>query len=149
MNFQSPVEKQIQDAMERGDFDNLKGQGKPLPKEKPFVDYDTLAQTRLYENAGFQSPIDASHEEIERKLDDAILACERSWRQYTRVNKYGQATPNTERQWETAQKAFKDEIKQVNRLIRDHNLKISVSALHRHHVDAAKILQQIKDNFQL
>lgn len=29
--FESPVEKQIREATERGDFDNLPGKGKPLP----------------------------------------------------------------------------------------------------------------------
>lgn len=29
--FESPVEKQIREAVERGDFDNLPGKGKPLP----------------------------------------------------------------------------------------------------------------------
>jgi hypothetical protein len=33
--WESPVEKQIREAMERGEFDNLPGAGKPLPNLDP------------------------------------------------------------------------------------------------------------------
>jgi hypothetical protein len=44
MSVQSWIDKQIQDATERGAFDNLPGTGKPLPNRGPFSTQDWIRQ---------------------------------------------------------------------------------------------------------
>lgn len=53
-NLESAIDKQIREAMERGDFDNLRGQGKPLNLERdPGVPEDMELAFNLLKNAGF------------------------------------------------------------------------------------------------
>src|SRR4051812_26312144 len=53
-NLESAIDKQIREAMERGDFDNLKGKGKPLNLARdPNVPEDMELAYNLLKNAGF------------------------------------------------------------------------------------------------
>lgn len=48
------IEKKLQEARERGDFDNLPGAGKPLDlSENPFVPPDWQMAYRMLANSGF------------------------------------------------------------------------------------------------
>ena len=52
-DWETAVEKTIREAMERGDFDNLAGKGKPLDLEiNPFVPGDRRQAFRILQNAG-------------------------------------------------------------------------------------------------
>ncbi len=48
------ISKQLQEAMERGDFDNLPGKGKPLKLEtNPFIPPETGMVNQLLKDNGF------------------------------------------------------------------------------------------------
>ena len=52
-DWETAVEKTIREAMERGDFDNLAGKGKPLDLGiNPFVPEDRQQSFRILQNAG-------------------------------------------------------------------------------------------------
>lgn len=52
-DWETAVEKSIREAMERGDFDNLSGKGKPLDLEfNPFVPEEMRQTFRILQNAG-------------------------------------------------------------------------------------------------
>lgn len=54
INLESAVDQQIREAMERGDFDNLRGAGKPLDLARdPNVPQDWELAFNLLKNAGF------------------------------------------------------------------------------------------------
>jgi hypothetical protein len=54
MGFDELVEKKIQEAIERGDFDNLSGQGKPLDHEAYFnTPADLRAAHSMLKSGGF------------------------------------------------------------------------------------------------
>lgn len=64
VDFETWVERQIREAMERGEFDNLSGAGKPLPAES----YDELwwvKQTLRRENVSYLPPTLALRKEAE------------------------------------------------------------------------------------
>jgi len=52
-DWETAIEKTIREAMERGDFDNLAGKGKPLDLDvNPFVPEDKRQAFRILQNAG-------------------------------------------------------------------------------------------------
>lgn len=66
------VEERIRKAMERGEFNNLKGKGKPLDlREKPFEDPDMRIAYKILNNAGF-SPYWVA---IGKEIDAEISGC--------------------------------------------------------------------------
>lgn len=57
MNFEKAVEAIIKEAQERGDFDNLKGKGKPIDLTAYFETPEDLRMAHsLLKNAGVVSP---------------------------------------------------------------------------------------------
>jgi hypothetical protein len=74
--WESAVDKQIREAQERGEFDNLPGQGRPLPKE-PWEGDWALAY-HVLRQAGETLPwitlsreVDAAEARVQRLLEDA------------------------------------------------------------------------------
>lgn len=71
-NLESAIDKQIREAMERGDFDNLRGKGKPLNLERdPGVPEDMELAFNLLKNAGYapawietRKEVDAAQEKL-------------------------------------------------------------------------------------
>ncbi len=71
--FQRIAERRIQDAMERGEFDNLPGVGKPLDLgTNPFVPTELRMAYKVLKNAGVVPQEVETHNEI-RSLE-AMLA---------------------------------------------------------------------------
>ena len=67
------VERQIREAIERGDFDNLPGAGQPLDlTEPPFVPADLRLVFRMLKRAGFAP----EWIELDKELRDEIPRCE-------------------------------------------------------------------------
>lgn len=66
------AEQRIAEAMERGEFDDLPGAGKPLVLEDdPLVPDDLRLAYRILKNAGFVPPELETHKEI-RALEDLL-----------------------------------------------------------------------------
>lgn len=71
--FQKIAEQRIQDALERGEFDNLSGAGKPLELDtNPFVPTELRMAYKVLKNAGVVPQEVETHNEI-RSLE-AMLA---------------------------------------------------------------------------
>jgi hypothetical protein len=62
--FESVVEKQIQEAFERGDFDNLQGQGEPIRVEKNVYAGDKELAYKLLKDNNFTLPWIADRVEV-------------------------------------------------------------------------------------
>jgi hypothetical protein len=57
LSVEAVVEERIQEAMRRGDFDNLPGAGKPLAlDDDPLVPPELRVAHRILKNAGFVPP---------------------------------------------------------------------------------------------
>lgn len=66
---ESPVERQIREAMERGEFDNLSGAGKPLPNiDEPHDDMWWIKDKLRRENISLLPPALALRKEVEDAL---------------------------------------------------------------------------------
>ena len=74
VSWESWVEEQIRDAMERGEFDDLPGARKPLPGiDRPHDDMWWVREKLKRENLSFLPPALAVRKELEEVLDPSIL----------------------------------------------------------------------------
>ena len=69
ISWESWVESQIRDAMERGEFDNLPGAGKPLPPIDPADEMWWVREKLRRENVSLLPPTLAIRKELEDALD--------------------------------------------------------------------------------
>ncbi len=75
VSFETWVDKQIRDAQNRGDFDNLPGAGKPIPDlGKPHDDLWWVKQKMARENLSFLPPALALRKDVEDALAAAMRA---------------------------------------------------------------------------
>ncbi|MFC8916756.1 DUF1992 domain-containing protein [Streptomyces sp. NPDC057116] len=76
VTFESWVDKQIREAMERGEFDNLEGFGKPLPDDS--VPYDDLWWVRRTMHREGIAPVLPPALALRKEAEDARAAVERA-----------------------------------------------------------------------
>lgn len=133
-NFKSVVEEQIQEALERGDFDNLPGKGKPLDiEDNPFARDMQMAYKLLKDN-NFTLPW---IEERNRMLEEIAKLRERNAHQFQlfgpqiRAMARGGQTEIAKRrwtalltQWQTAMEDLNKRITDVNRMLPTMDLEI-------------------------
>ncbi|MBI5032275.1 MAG: DUF1992 domain-containing protein [Chloroflexi bacterium] len=68
-NWESSIEKQIREAMEHGEFDNLRGAGKPLDLgENPYAPEDWRLAFKVLKDAGFAPEWIEQGKEIRNEL---------------------------------------------------------------------------------
>jgi hypothetical protein len=84
VSFKSWVERQIREAMERGEFDNLPGAGKPIPDlDKPHDELWWVKQKLRREQLSYLPPTLAVRKEAEDAL--AAVSQARSEREVRRI----------------------------------------------------------------
>ena len=78
--LESLTEKSIREAIEKGEFDNLAGKGKPLDlSENPFEDPDLRTVHRLLRNAGFAPAWIEERKDIEAQFELARTTLTHAW----------------------------------------------------------------------
>lgn len=132
MKKPSAIEEIIQQAMRRGDFDNLPGQGKPLelnPDELTGDDWE-LAHHLLKEN-GFAPEFIEMRQSIEKDLEaaraDLRRACD--WRKGAQDK--GEPESYIRPEFERAQARYREAVAALNERIRDYNLIIPSDQFYR------------------
>jgi DnaJ family protein C protein 28 len=123
------VDRAIREAMERGEFDNLPGKGKPL-KLGSEQDDDTWAARRILQNSGYSPDWIADRREIEAAVEAARRALARSWAWRVEALAGGSPYALASDEWQRAIRRFREEAGQANQRIRTYNLKIPASLAH-------------------
>lgn len=83
------AEKRIQEAMERGEFDNLQGKGRPIEYEDDsFVPPDLRMAYKILKNAGYLPPELETAREIRTTMDmiKHLTTEEERYRQINKLN---------------------------------------------------------------
>ncbi len=129
-DWQSVIEEQIAKI----DVDVLAGKGKPLNlATNPYLDPSEALAQDLLKNAGFTLPWidDAKH--IDARLDAARRKLLRAWDETAGRGAAPVRTdaPQVESGWQTALREFRREVEQINREIRDYNLKAPSMSVHK------------------
>jgi DnaJ family protein C protein 28 len=130
------VEDVIREAMERGEFDNLPGKGRPLNlTEDPLLDPMTAIVNRILRDNGVSHPLIEARKTMEAERDTARSELERAWRVYRRAQ--------SEEGWQEAVRTFRARVKDINRQVRIFNLKTPSPVLHGLSMDADAEIKKV------
>ena len=137
--LESQAEKLLREAIERGEFDNVEGKGKPLDlRESPFEDPDLRTVHRLLRNAGFAPAWIEEQKDIARELDAARLKLSRAWKLFGKSNR---AHPD----WQRNVVEFREQVQELNDRIRLYNLKSPSTTVHRVVIDPERVIAEIEN----
>ncbi len=156
MNWGEMVERQIAEAQERGEFDDLSGKGKPLDlTENPFANPEWRLAYKILQDHGFT----LDWIELDKEIRAEIQACReqllqsKRWYERSLAQLKSQEDPRAEGErvrvqhtWEQALETFADQIAQINKKIELFNLKVPLVNLQRPKisVDEEKLRLDIK-----
>jgi DnaJ homolog subfamily C member 28 len=139
--LESLTEKSIREAIEKGEFDNLPGKGRPLDlSENPFEDPDLRTVHRLLRNAGFAPAWIEERKDIEAQLDLARTTLKRAWRLYGPAGVA--ANPDN---WDRNVVEFREKVAELRRRIYIYNLKAPSPIFHKSQLDPDVIIEAIKN----
>ncbi len=131
-NYKSVVDQLIEEALERGDFDDLPGKGKPLDiDENPFAGDMQLAYKMLKDN-NYTLPWIEDRKEVYKSIDTLREKMERQWTlfgpQVIAMARGGQSGM-AQRRWTALTVQWQTEIELLNRRIQEVNHAIPVRRL--------------------
>ena len=130
------IEDVIREAMERGDFDNLPGKGRPLNlTEDPLLDPMTAIVNRILRDNGVSHPLIEARKTMEAERDAALSELKRAWRVFR--------SSRSEEGWQEAVRTFRARVKDINRQVRIFNLKTPSPALHGLSMDADAEIKKV------
>jgi DnaJ family protein C protein 28 len=133
------VEQRIQEAMARGAFENLPGQGQPLNLSRnPYLDPALELAYGLLKNNGYAPEWIARDKEIREELEAARARLRTAWVQH-------QANPADEALWRGAVARFEEAINQLNHKIDDFNLIVPILSCQRVRLRLADELRRLHD----
>jgi DnaJ family protein C protein 28 len=141
MNQKEPqnwIDKTIQDARERGLFDNLEGAGRPINwEDESLVDEEWLMAFRIMREQGFAPEWIELQREIRFELEKArgaVLSAWR-WRQERLPDAKETQRRYIEGEWQRAQVAFAERVAELNAKIADFNLIVPIARLQKFKID--------------
>ena len=136
--LESMTEKNLREAIERGDFDNLPGKGEPVDlQENPFEDPDLRVVHRLLRNAGFAPAWIEERKDIDAQFEFAKTKLTRAWSLFGKTSEY---------EWQRTVREFREQAVQLNERIKIYNLKAPAAVFHRRLIDADAIIAAIVSN---
>jgi DnaJ family protein C protein 28 len=117
--WQGYIERQIQQAQEEGEFDNLPGTG------KPFTHLESDSLDNLLKAQGFAPRWLELDREIRQKSEIAEQAVRRTFEWLMQTWNSGSASqPFVEDEWREAQHVFGKRLDEINQLIKIFNLEL-------------------------
>jgi len=126
------IERIIQNAMDRGAFENLRGKGKPLNmRENPLVAKEWRMAYSMLEQEGFALPWMEDRKEIEKQLKEALKVLKRTWDWRTAKLAQGDTSPLVESEWRKAQARFSEVVVELNKRIDAYNAQIPADVFYR------------------
>lgn len=130
--FDRAIESIIQNAIDRGAFDNLRGKGKPLNlRENPLVAQEWRMAFSMLEQEGFALPWMEDRKEIEKLLKEALKVLRRTWEWRVAKLAQGDASPVVEGEWRKAQARFSETVTALNKRIDAYNAQIPADVFYR------------------
>ena len=130
------IDEQIRQAMQRGDFDDLPGKGKPLDlSENPHVDPGWRMAYRMLKENGYSLPWIENRRSIELDFESTLKSLRQNWN--LRQNAIGQRSlMHAEKVWQQALQKFRDDVERLNKRIRNYNLEVPSDQFQRRQIDA-------------
>ncbi len=143
------LEKAIQEAQERGLFDNLEGAGRPINwEDESLVDKEWLMAFRIMREQGLAPEWVELHKELGEELNKAREAVLRAWRwrQERIEGARGEQRRYVDGEWQRAREAFAQTIAELNAKIANFNLIVPIPSLQKFKLDLAEELTALGIN---
>lgn len=144
------IDQQIDEAMARGEFDNLKGKGKPLDLTADLSDRDTM-RSKLRRDANFSAP----WEDVAREIEVQTRRTEAELRRTVEFYRAGLHSPKADQQkieadFDAALRRVAESVKGVNSLILKYNLLIpsQLPHLHRRRVQLRALMEEVAPEYR-
>lgn len=119
------IEQRIQEAMANGEFDNLRGKGKPLQfNTNPYLDRSQELAFGLLQSNGFTPEWIERDKEIRQEIETARTLLQRAWQEYL-------VRPSDESAWQATVARFEETMGKINRKIDDFNLIVPILSCQR------------------
>ena len=146
MDWGEIVERQIVEAQERGEFDDLPGKGKPLNlTENPFADPEWRVAYKILQDNGFT----LDWIELDKEIRAELKTCREQLLQTKRWHEESMARLGYQEScwcegerirvqytWERALETFANQVAQINKKIELLNLKLPLVNLQRPKISA-------------
>jgi DnaJ family protein C protein 28 len=155
---ESAIEKQIREAIERGDFDRLPGTGKPLDlSENPYTPEDWRLAFKLLQDAGMAPAWIELDKEIRRELQglDVWIKQQAQRQKFQHDRAIGLSTTEMIKARahlaEACEKTcieYRQRAAALNRLIDIYNLKAPRADLHRERIRLEEEIRKFRDACQ-
>jgi DnaJ family protein C protein 28 len=152
---ESAIEKQIREAIERGDFDHLRGQGKPLDlSENPFTPADWRLAFKLLQDASLAPDWIEQDKELRRDLKalESWLAQRAEWQRAQRARLKWLAPDKMIAEDERLARAreqtcaeYRRRAAALNKTIDLFNLKAPSAELHRERIRVEEEIQKFRE----
>jgi DnaJ family protein C protein 28 len=134
------VERLIQEAMERGEFDNLPGKGKPLKfDENPYLEPGQEWAFGLLKRNGFAPEWIERDKEIRTEMAELRRQLQLAWQQR-------QDNPANESKWQAALSRCEERLTKLNRKIDAFNLIVPVVSLQRSRIRLVDELRRLEES---
>ncbi len=134
------IDRMIRESMERGEFDDLPGAGRPIDlSENPYEAPELRPVHRLLRNAGFAPAWIEERKDIDALLEGARTMLLRAKELYGKGKRLS-GNP----QWERAAKEFREIVAELNQRIRLFNLKAPATAFHRQTLDCDRLIRELE-----
>ena len=143
---QHPALEIIEEAMKRGDFDNLPGKGKPLNLDPSELNDPLGFASKVRKNANIGTP----WEELQREIEALITRAEHDlkttheWRQRG-LQRTGADVKAIETQWARALETFRTRVGEINSKILTFNLHLppQVGHLYKRRIQVEETLARL------
>jgi len=131
-NLDRAIEAIIQNAIDNGVFDNLRGKGKPLNlRDNPLVAKEWRMAYSMLEKEGFALPWMEDRKDIEKELQEAKKSLKRTWDWRATKLAQGEVGALVEGEWRKAQARFSEVVAALNKRIDRYNAQIPSDVFYR------------------
>ncbi|NXK91081.1 DJC28 protein, partial [Formicarius rufipectus] len=139
------VEDLIQESMAKGDFDNLRGKGKPLRKfsDCPHIDPMTHNLNRILIDNGYQPEWILLQKEIRETIEQLRKSVVASRR------KLGEPmTPSEQKRWDQIREQFMEDIRKLNKRVDNFNLVVPILSRQMVHFSPEKEIVRAQKTYK-
>jgi len=124
------VDKSIQQAINRGDFDNLAGRGKPIKlAQHPYEDPEWRLSYHVIHNAGFTLPWIENRKSLLEEIHLARQYLLHAWERYSLDTETDSPPAVFEASWQAAITMFAAQVGSINTKINLNNLETPLISL--------------------
>jgi DnaJ family protein C protein 28 len=124
-DWENYVERQIREAQEQGQFDNLPGKG------KPFTHLDTDPLDQVLKSQGFTPRWLELDRQVREKIEIAEQSIRRTYQWAMQTRSSDSANRQfAEGEWREAQRVFAERLDEINQLIKVLNLELPPPVRH-------------------